>query len=224
MNHRGFQFSGIGPRAKYDSPKQAHLPTLTSASSSTFQSPRESTSSLFADQNPMLNESFESQDHSLLDKLDVQSSIAATKTADMISSFNAAGNIGDSLGGTTRSNAMLFASVPVPIPILAKNSMRAFAFVNASSLGQGQIFPWITSQLANPSSNSMKTSCCSAKNASSTLTNQPFFGYLRASYGFGYSIAFANSIRLEATYAIPLLQAKHDGKKAFQFGVGLTIN
>jgi hypothetical protein len=47
---------------------------------------------------------------------------------------------------------------------------------------------------------------------------------MRAAVGTGLSISFNNMIRLETTYSIPIMKAESDDIKAFQLGVGLSIN
>lgn len=59
-----------------------------------------------------------------------------------------------------------------------------------------------------------------------TLTDQPLIhalSYVRGSAGCGLSYAFG-PIRLEATYALPLLASPHDRLKPFQIGFGLSMN
>lgn len=104
----------------------------------------------------------------------------------------------DSLGGDLRSTLLATLSVPVPVPLLAKSQLRAFTFINLGMI----------SSLSRVSSSA------------------PAFGLgaLRASVGGGFSLAAAESIRLETTYAIPILSAPQDQLKKFQIGVGVTIN
>jgi hypothetical protein len=54
--------------------------------------------------------------------------------------------------------------------------------------------------------------------------SMPFFGYARASIGTGLSVTFSQMVRVEMTYSVPLLRSNQDQLKAFQLGVGLSIN
>jgi outer membrane protein assembly factor BamA len=113
-----------------------------------------------------------------------------------------AGALSDSLGGDARFNLLATLSVPVPVPQLA--TMRAFVFANAgaiSNLNSGLMNSGIYSGLV-----------------------PTFPSQLRASVGGGFSASFADSIRMECTYAIPVLKAPQDQLKSFQLGVGVTIN
>jgi hypothetical protein len=118
----------------------------------------------------------------------------------------------DSLGGDTKSSFVALLSVPVPFPALAAASMRAFAFANVGSLGNSDYW------------------CMGISNAadgSSVLKSKfiPLFGYIRASVGAGLSLSLGGVARVEATYSLPLLKAKHDvTSNAFQLGVGLSIS
>lgn len=105
----------------------------------------------------------------------------------------------DSLGGDLRTTLLATLSVPVPVPLLARSQVRAFAFFNGGLL----------SSLSN-----LQTRNLAAEG----------LGAVRASVGGGFSVAAAGAIRLEATYSIPLLKAPQDQTKGFQIGVGLTIN
>ena len=46
----------------------------------------------------------------------------------------------------------------------------------------------------------------------------------RASLGFGISGTVAGMLRVEATYALPLLRAPHDVLRPWQLGFSLTMN
>lgn len=105
----------------------------------------------------------------------------------------------DSLGGDLRASLLATLSVPVPVPLLARSQVRAFAFFNGGLLS-------------------------SLRNLQSSNLAAEGLGAVRASVGGGFSVAAAGAIRLEATYAIPLLKAPQDQSKGFQIGVGLTIN
>jgi outer membrane protein assembly factor BamA len=102
------------------------------------------------------------------------------------------------LGGDLRAALLATLSVPVPVPFLAKSQMRAFVFANAGVLS----------------------------NVTAASSGAPVFhpGAVRASVGGGFSIVAAGAIRLEATYAVPVLSAPQDQHKSFQLGVGMTVN
>lgn len=126
------------------------------------------------------------------------------------------GQCTDSLGGDAKSSLLAFLSVPVPIPMLAEASMRAFWFFNAGSLGNSNYWKLRTLERLSGSGGPVVSEW---KGKAS-----PLFGYMRASIGSGISFCFQNSIRLEATYSIPVYATKSDRFKAFQLGVGLSIN
>ena len=105
----------------------------------------------------------------------------------------------DSLGGDLRTTLLATLSVPVPVPMLAKSQMRAFAFFNAGMI----------SCLSDIHMNGMYAAG---------------LGALRASVGGGFSVAAAGAVRLEATYSVPLLAASQDQTKGFQIGIGVTMN
>lgn len=107
----------------------------------------------------------------------------------------------DSLGGDTKAQCLCLASYPIPIKEVAQAGLRVFGFVNAGSIGG------TSSQVKK----SLQTGYF------------PLFGYPRVSAGVGCSLVFGNMIRLEATYAMPLVKEKEDHVKHFQIGVGLTI-
>lgn len=105
----------------------------------------------------------------------------------------------DALGGDRRTSLLAMLSMPVGIPVLAKNGMRAFIFGNAGTLH-------------------------SSDRNSDSNRNQSLFGSVRASVGAGLSISMADAVRLEMSYAFPILRAPQDQVKNFQLGISLSIN
>jgi outer membrane protein assembly factor BamA len=92
-------------------------------------------------------------------------------------------------------------SAPINIKALGPDGARAFIFMNAGSVGMAHM-----------------------RNIHPNGTNVPFFGHLRASIGTGLAITVGPVVRLEMTYAVPILKAPHDATKSFQLGVGLSIS
>lgn len=108
-------------------------------------------------------------------------------------------HLSDSLGGDLRATVFATLSVPVPVPVLASSQMRAFVFFNGGALG---------------SLNNLNRGGFVASGLNS----------VRASVGGGISVAAGGAVRMETTYAIPILKAPQDQTKGFQIGIGLTIN
>ena len=103
---------------------------------------------------------------------------------------------GEALGGYTKLNGLLLLSAPLHIAALGKDAARTFVFLNVGSVGMG----WSRQQ------------------------SSPFFGHLRASVGSGIAVTVGNNVRLELSYAVPLMKATHDVVKPFQIGVGLSMS
>lgn len=106
--------------------------------------------------------------------------------------------LGDSIGGLVKYNALALLGFPITslIPWENLNGSRAFLHAGVGSLGRGEY--------------------------SSGMYG--FFGKPRISVGSGLAFNVANTIRLEITYSLPVLFSKHDILKQFQFGFGLSIN
>jgi outer membrane protein assembly factor BamA len=101
---------------------------------------------------------------------------------------------GDSIGGLVKSNVSAGVSCPLRLPWPGLHDARGFLFLNCGALGKGE---W-----------------------SSTRN---YLGSPRLSIGSGFAINLSNAARLEVSYAMPLLYAKHDLSKPFQIGVGLSL-
>lgn len=118
---------------------------------------------------------------------------------------NTGGNIsGDSIGGISKLNLIAMLSMPIPQETAAAAGGRLFVHCNIGSIGP--LSHWKSTSLISPN----------------------IFGFalnnMRASLGGGVSFQIMNSIRLEMSYSLPLLRARHDVLKPFQIGVGVTIN
>ena len=120
------------------------------------------------------------------------SSIAGADTGKVVTT--------DSLGGDHKSSVLAALSIPVTVPILAKNNARAFVFFNGGHIG-----------ISNAS-------------VGNRINAYPWGGFIRASIGGGFSVSVADSMRLEMSYSIPIVKAPHDQVKSFQLGVGVGIN
>jgi len=137
-------------------------------------------------------------------------------------------DLGDSMGGDSRSSFLAALSVPIPLTSGAKSAsggaqLRAFVFVNGGSLGNSSY--WKLSSVALANSRRLSEAPPTAQPAVSLQGRaMPLFGYLRASTGAGLSLSLADSVRLELCYSVPLFHARQDNLKAFQLGLGLTIN
>jgi outer membrane protein assembly factor BamA len=108
---------------------------------------------------------------------------------------------GNAFGGLCKFSVLGMLSAPININALGPDGARAFIFMNAGSVGMAHM-----------------------RNIHPNGTNVPFFGHLRASVGTGLAITVGPAVRLEMTYAVPLLKAPHDATKSFQLGVGLSIS
>eukprot|EP01039_Chlorochromonas_danica_P005207 gene5207-5738_t len=93
----------------------------------------------------------------------------------------------DSLGGDGKTAFVVVASVPVAFPSLAQASMRAFAFLNAGSLGRWSETAGLSEE--TPINNALAV-----------------FGKMRVSTGFGLSLMMSNAVRAELTWSLPLVK------------------
>jgi outer membrane protein assembly factor BamA len=135
--------------------------------------------------------------------------------------INSQGISCDSLGGDTKTSFLALLSVPVPIPVLAETSMRAFWFLNAGSLGNSNYWKMkVIESLRNQGTNTPSSFGLSEIKGRSS----PMFGYLRASIGSGLSVCLSNMIRIETTCSLPIYSSSTDRLKHFQIGVSLSIN
>lgn len=126
--------------------------------------------------------------------------LPAKSAAPLVPSGNSSDlHLTDSLGGDLRATLFATLSVPVPVPVLASSQMRAFVFFNGGAIG---------------SLNNINRGGIVASGLNSA----------RASVGAGFSVAAGGQIRLETTYAIPILKAAQDQTKGFQIGIGLSLN
>lgn len=112
---------------------------------------------------------------------------------------------GSAVGGLTKITLLGLVSAPIPFFGLDEQGFRSFLFVNMGSLGQGQ---WLA-----------------PTNGSYDWQQQwrGLFGVPRASVGGGISWNFANQMRVECTYALPLVVGEEDRLKQVQLGIGLTL-
>ena len=113
--------------------------------------------------------------------------------------------LGDACGGTSILSLLSYLSIPFPFSGL-KDYGRAFAFINAGSLGSCDYW--------RPPSPGQTRS----------LAGLLGLDALRASLGGGVVVNVNNSVRIECTYSLPLLKADRDVVKPFQLGLGLTVN
>lgn len=111
---------------------------------------------------------------------------------------DAAGSVSgsDSLGGLTKLSLLAALTIPIPFKWEVSKDMKAMAFINLGSIGDG---------------------------AARQSLDRPYFGYPRASLGTGLVYSLMNNIRLEATYSIPFVKSQHDKTKPFQLRFGLSI-
>lgn len=124
----------------------------------------------------------------------------AKQSASIVPAAEANGvHLTDSLGGDLRATLFASLSVPVPVPVLASSQMRAFVFFNGGAIG-------------------------SLNNLNRGGVVASGFNSARASVGGGLSVAAGGVVRMETTYAIPILRAPQDQTKGFQIGIGLTVN
>lgn len=101
---------------------------------------------------------------------------------------------GDSIGGLVKINVSAILSCPLRLPWPGLHDARGFFFLNRGSLGMGD---------------------------RSSIRN--YFGFPRLSIGSGMAINISSAARLEVTYSVPLVYARHDIIKPFQIGVGFSI-
>jgi outer membrane protein assembly factor BamA len=137
--------------------------------------------------------------------------------------INSQGISCDSLGGDTKTSFLALLSVPVPIPVLADTSMRAFWFLNAGSLGNSNYWKMKVIEKLRNQHSGMNSSPSFGLSEIQGRTS-PMFGYLRASIGSGLSICLSNMIRIETTCSLPIYSSSTDRLKHFQIGVSLSIN
>lgn len=117
---------------------------------------------------------------------------------------------GDSLGGISKLLLSAVFSVPLPFKDIAHklHNIRAIGYINAGSLGSPNFWSrWRYNQ----------------DHPESALPPIPILGAIRAAIGGGICMNFMNGARLEITYSVPLLKAKHDIVRPFQLGIGLTV-
>lgn len=120
----------------------------------------------------------------------------------------------------SRSGELLTPNVKCPVTrfqqslqsIAHATQMRGFVFMNAGSIGSPSFWQQQQQQQQEPS-------------AAPATVRHPLFGFLRLSVGGGVSMIFANMIRFEATYSVPVVYGlQTDHVKRFQLGVGVSIN
>ena len=111
-------------------------------------------------------------------------------------------DVGDALGGLTKITALAALSSPLPFSHQAAESIKTILFLNGAVLLPHTVFP-----LAAPNS----------------ATHSDLLSCLRLSVGAGLSYSMG-PVRLELTYALPLLTSSHDNTKSFQIGVALGMN
>eukprot|EP01036_Dinobryon_divergens_P026227 gene26227-34848_t len=168
-------------------------------------------------------------------------------------------DLGDSMGGDCKSAFLFALSVPVVWPLKGSDlpsssfpGLRAFAFVNAGSLGNSSYWTLSSLALANSEiprkpvaevsvqsttvstiTTATATTTSSSSNAAVVSTptppsfqgkSMPFLGFLRASVGVGMSLSLSNVVRLEACYSLPVMYSPQDNLRTAQLGVGLTVN
>ncbi len=120
---------------------------------------------------------------------------------------------GDKCGGLFKHNAVLVASVPVPIASLAVNGSRAFAFCGYGSVSSPQL-------LKGKTLSQIYESSCRSGAALSLFRD--ILRETRVSIGCGFSVPIGPA-RIELTYAVPLLKSETDVIKQFQIGLGISI-
>jgi hypothetical protein len=97
--------------------------------------------------------------------------------------------------------------------------MRGFVFAHAGSIGSPSY--WLQQQ---QQSTATATSTPSPSPSPSQTAQHPLFGFIRLSVGGGLSVIIANTLRLEATYSVPVVYGLHtDHVKPFQLGLGVSL-
>lgn len=143
--------------------------------------------------------------------------LSSSTNGDALIATNAAAALSspaDSLGGISKASFSAVLSVPLPFKDWADalRSVRAMAFLSVGSLGSPAFWPrWRHNR------------DCGHDPARGALPPLPLFGTPRVSVGGGLSMTLNGNVRLEMTYAIPLLKTKHDLVRPFQLGVGWTV-
>lgn len=102
--------------------------------------------------------------------------------------------------------------------VAAGTDMRAFVFANAGSIGSPSY--WLQSSATTTSAESQSQS----QPQPQQQQQHPLFGFIRLSVGGGLSVIIANTLRLEATYSVPVVYGLHtDHVKPFQLGLGVSL-
>lgn len=119
---------------------------------------------------------------------------------------------GDSLGGEGKNTFLLLLSVPLPFNLLSDLNSRAFLFFNTGTIST---FNYWKNRNLPPDSPTVKY----------TETQNPsIWGSFRSSIGGGFSTVLGNTVRLEATYSLPITRTPHDVPRNFQFGLSMNLN
>lgn len=100
--------------------------------------------------------------------------------------------------------------------VAAGTDMRGFVFAHAGSIGSPSY--WLQQQSTAATETSTTTT------SPSQTAQHPLFGFIRLSVGGGLSVIIANTLRLEATYSVPVVYGLHtDHVKPFQLGLGVSL-
>ena len=140
------------------------------------------------------------------------SSFATTNTAVNSSASCITNNIGDTLGGISKLLVSAVFSVPLPFKDISHklHNIRAIGYINAGSLGSPDY--WVRQHYNS-----------NQRENGNTNAPLPLLGPLRVAAGMGICMNFLNGARMELTYSIPLVKAKHDITRPFQLGLSLTV-
>lgn len=123
----------------------------------------------------------------------------------------------DSLGGDFKSTLLATLSTPFPLRLLANNQARAFIFLNGGMIGNN-----LTSNNLFGIHNHHHSTATAT--TSSSVPLHSLLRNIRVSMGVGISISIADTMRLELSYAIPIIKSSQDQTKAFQLGIGVSMN
>lgn len=160
----------------------------------------------------------------------------------------------DSVGGDTKRNFLVMLSYPLvqslacpPTPattnattgteaapqcpltrlqrtlynVAAGTDMRGFVFAHAGSIGSPSY--WLQQQQQSTATGT-GTATPSPSPSPAQTAQHPLFGFIRLSVGGGLSVIIANTLRLEATYSVPVVYGLHtDHVKPFQLGLGVSL-
>jgi outer membrane protein assembly factor BamA len=130
------------------------------------------------------------------------------------------------MGGISKFTMSAVISVPLPLRDVAEKSadVRALTFVTVGSMGSPAFWArWRHNRDVQQQAQEQAQAHSDGRGASAALPALPIFGIPRVSVGAGICGVINGGLRLELTYAVPLLRTPYDQVSPFQLGFGMTI-